>query len=161
MLLFFLLHFWLRLDDCEERGESKSESEEKAKRFYRSCMDKNETQEKLGAGPLKELLVRVGGWSISPSNFSLDKWSFQTQLQFLHNDINMGGFFTWAVGEDDRNSTRHIIQVIIIINSLFIIIPHLIMLCISLTMKLNGNWVESYVKIILYFFLIVPDCVCR
>ena len=59
-------------------------------------MDKNETQEKLGAGPLKELLIKVGGWSVSPSNFSLDNWKFQTQLQFLHNEINMGGFFTWA-----------------------------------------------------------------
>ena len=23
----------------------------------------------------------------------------------------MGGFFTWAVAEDDKNSTRHVIQV--------------------------------------------------
>ena len=25
--------------------------------------------------------------------------------------MNMGGFFTWAVAEDDKNSSRHVIQV--------------------------------------------------
>ncbi|CAG7731662.1 unnamed protein product [Allacma fusca] len=95
----------------ERPNYAKCGAEEKAQKFYKSCMDGNDTLEKLGAGPLQDLLVKVGGWSVSSSNFSLSKWKFQTQLQVLHNDYNMGGFFTWAVGEDDRNSTRHIIQI--------------------------------------------------
>jgi membrane metallo-endopeptidase-like protein 1 len=74
-------------------------------------MDKEEIQDKLGAKPLIELLTKVGGWSITPSGFNLSTFAYQTQMQILHNDFNMGGFFSWAVGEDDRNSTRHIIQV--------------------------------------------------
>ena len=88
-----------------------SAAEKKAQAFYRSCIDTNDTLEKLGAKPLQDLLVKVGGWSVSPSNFSLSNWKFQTQLQVLHNDYNMGGFFSWEVGEDDRNSTRHVIQI--------------------------------------------------
>lgn len=95
----------------EKSGKLNSEAEEKARRYYRSCIDKNETQESLGAQPLIELLNKVGGWSVSPSGFDIQGWSFQKQLQILHNDYNMGGFFTWAVGEDDRNSSTHIIQV--------------------------------------------------
>ncbi|ODM96996.1 Endothelin-converting enzyme 1 [Orchesella cincta] len=94
----------------ERDGKLGSDAEEKARQYYKSCMDKNETQEKLGAQPLIELLTKVGGWSVSPSGFNLSTWAFQTQLQTLHNDYNMGGFFTWAVGEDDRNSSTHIIQ---------------------------------------------------
>ena len=37
--------------------------------------------------------------------------NFQRALQTAHNVMNMGGFFTWAVAEDDKNSTRHVIQV--------------------------------------------------
>lgn len=95
----------------EREGKLHSDAEEKARKYYKSCMDKNETQEKLGAQPLIELLTKVGGWSVSPSGFNLSNWAFQTQLQVLHNEYNMGGFFTWAVGEDDKNSSTHIIQV--------------------------------------------------
>ena len=87
------------------------EGEAKAKKFYRSCLDRNETQEKLGSQPLIELLHKIGGWTLTKSDFVLSKWSFQTQLQMLHNEYNMGGLFTWVVGEDDKNSTRHVIQV--------------------------------------------------
>lgn len=74
-------------------------------------MDKDSELEKLGSQPLVDLLIKIGGWSVSPSQFNLSSWSLQTQMQILHNDYNMGGFFQWAVGEDERNSTKHIIQV--------------------------------------------------
>ncbi len=37
--------------------------------------------------------------------------SFQRKLEFLQRAYQTLGFFSWSVGEDDKNSTRHIIQV--------------------------------------------------
>lgn len=90
----------------------KSKAERKAKQYYLSCMDANETIEALGAKPLLDLLANVGGWSIA-GEFNISTWSLQRSLNVLQNGYNMGGFFSWAINEDDRNSTRHIIQVIL------------------------------------------------
>ena len=94
--------------------ELKSKAEEKAKMYYLSCMDANETIETLGAKPMLNLLKRVGGWNISAVGgkpFNVSTWELQTTIHTLQNGYNMGGLFSWAVGEDDRNSTRHVIQV--------------------------------------------------
>lgn len=73
-------------------------------------MDANETIETLGAKPMLELLENIGGWNIS-GKFNISAWSLQNSMHVLQNVYNMGGLFSWAVNEDDRNSTRHIIQV--------------------------------------------------
>lgn len=36
---------------------------------------------------------------------------FFFSIVFLKYSYNMGGLFSWAVGEDDRNSSRHVIQI--------------------------------------------------
>lgn len=92
-------------------SEYKSNAEKKAKMYYESCLDNDETMEKLGAKPMLDLLNKIGGWSITDKKFNATKWSLQQVLQTLHNRYNMGGLFGWAVGEDDRNSTKHIIQI--------------------------------------------------
>lgn len=94
-------------------AEFKSKSEKKAKLYYQSCLDEDETMEKLGADPLLKLLKNIGGWNITANvtGFDVKKWSLQKSLQVLQIKYNMGGLFGWAVGEDDRNSSRHIIQV--------------------------------------------------
>ncbi|XP_037045655.1 neprilysin-3 isoform X2 [Bradysia coprophila] len=89
----------------------KSKAEKKAKQYYQSCMDEDETMEKLGAQPLQKLLVQIGGWNASSSGFNVTTWSLSKTLKILQNKYNMGGLFVWAVGEDDRNSSRHIIQI--------------------------------------------------
>nr|XP_014279943.2 endothelin-converting enzyme homolog [Halyomorpha halys] len=91
-------------------NELKSKSEKKAKLYYMSCMDANETIEALGARPMLDLLKEVGGWSIA-GPFNIENWNLQQSLQILQNKYNMGGLFSWAVQEDDRNSSIHIIQV--------------------------------------------------
>ncbi|XP_012276317.1 endothelin-converting enzyme homolog isoform X2 [Orussus abietinus] len=91
-------------------GEMKSQAEKKAKLYYLSCMDANETIEALGARPMLDLLDNVGGWSIA-GKFNISTWSLQGSMHILQNVYNMGGLFSWAVSEDDRNSTRHIIQI--------------------------------------------------
>jgi endothelin-converting enzyme len=94
--------------------ELKSKAEEKAKMYYLSCMDSNETIEALGPKPMLNLLKKVGGWNISAVGgkpFNVSAWDLQNTIQTLQNRYNMGGLFSWAVGEDDRNSSRHVIQV--------------------------------------------------
>lgn len=89
----------------------KSEAEKKAKLYYQSCLDEDETMDKLGAKPLLDFIEKVGGWNISTPNYRIDKWSIDLTLKKLQNRYNMGGFFSWAVGEDDKNSSNHVIQI--------------------------------------------------
>lgn len=98
----------------EQPAESvASEAEKRAQRYYQSCLDVNETMEALGGKPLLDLLEQIGGWpAIGHGESSkTGKWNFQAALQTAHNVMNMGGLFTWAVAEDDKNSTRHVLQV--------------------------------------------------
>lgn len=53
--------------------------------------------------------AQAGGWNISGA-FDVKTWDLQSSLQIYHNQYNRGGLFSWAVGADERNSTRNIIQ---------------------------------------------------
>ncbi|XP_030755230.1 endothelin-converting enzyme homolog isoform X3 [Sitophilus oryzae] len=88
----------------------KSKAEKKAKIYYESCLDSNDTVESRGAGPVLELLRKLGGWNISESGFSLANWTLQNTIQLVQNKYNIGALFSYAVGEDDRNSSRHVLQ---------------------------------------------------
>ena len=35
----------------------------------------------------------------------------QETTESIQHDYNVGGFFVWAVGEDDKNSSSHVLQV--------------------------------------------------
>lgn len=89
----------------------KSKAEQKAKLYYTSCLDENEVMEKLGAKPMHELLKKIGGWSVTESDFNISTWTIERTLMKVQNEYNMGGLFGWAVGEDDRKSSMHIIQI--------------------------------------------------
>ncbi|XP_056638014.1 endothelin-converting enzyme homolog isoform X2 [Diorhabda sublineata] len=89
----------------------KSKAEQKAKMYYESCLDVNETMESLGATPMIELLKKLGGWNITDSGFDINTWTLQNITQIIQNKYNIGGLFSYAVGEDDRNSTRHVLQI--------------------------------------------------
>ncbi|XP_014666380.1 PREDICTED: endothelin-converting enzyme 1-like [Priapulus caudatus] len=80
----------------------------KAQKYYKSCLDKNDTMELLGAQPLLDLIAKVGGWNIT-GEFDLETWNFQSTLQKLNDYVS--AFFGVWVGEDDKNSTTHILQV--------------------------------------------------
>ncbi|CAN7986084.1 unnamed protein product, partial [Ixodes hexagonus] len=94
----------------DEKTELKSMAEMKARTYYYSCLDKNETVEALGSKPIVNLLDIVGGWNVS-GNYTMDTWDLQQALHLIHNVYSRSGLFSWAVGEDDRNSSRHILQV--------------------------------------------------
>lgn len=105
----------------------KSKAERKAKWYFESCLDENEKIEKLGAQPMLNLIQDIGGWNLSSAisiaevslppekrlkrSFNVTGWTLENTLKVLHNKYNMGGLFGWNVGEDDRNSSRHIIQI--------------------------------------------------
>ncbi|GFT80322.1 endothelin-converting enzyme homolog, partial [Nephila pilipes] len=52
---------------------------------------------------------QIGGWNIS-GDFNISQWNFQNTLEILHNQYSRGGLFSWGVGEDERNSSRNILQ---------------------------------------------------
>ncbi|KAG9508882.1 hypothetical protein GZH46_02612, partial [Fragariocoptes setiger] len=85
-------------------------AEEKARIYYLSCLDTNETIEARGSEPMQDLINECGGWSIS-GHFDANKWDLQQALQIYHNQYNRGGLFSWAVGTDERNSSRTVIQI--------------------------------------------------
>ncbi|KAK8730281.1 hypothetical protein OTU49_008192, partial [Cherax quadricarinatus] len=93
----------------ESTEKSESKAEEKARVFYRSCMDANKTIEKLGGKPVLQLIEKMGGWSItgnwSISEFNLEEDVIKSKVKFMS-----GALFSWGVAEDDKNSSSHILQ---------------------------------------------------
>ncbi|XP_065336097.1 endothelin-converting enzyme homolog isoform X3 [Cloeon dipterum] len=94
----------------QPKGNRSSSAEDKAKMYYISCMDPNNTIETLGAAPLQEILTEVGGWNVS-GKFEVKDWQLQKSLHVLQIKYGMNGLFSWAVNEDDKNSSRYAIQV--------------------------------------------------
>lgn len=64
--------------------EMKGKAEKKAKLYYMSCIDVNETVDAKGSEPMLKLLKETGGWSIS-GDFEIKSWKLQTKLQTLQN----------------------------------------------------------------------------
>ncbi|XP_052820639.1 endothelin-converting enzyme homolog isoform X2 [Mya arenaria] len=91
-------------------NSSQSDAEIKAKLYYQSCMDKNKTIDKLRSEPLEDLITQLGGWPISNRTgvWSEDDWVFQSALESMK---VYGTFFSYFVGEDDKNSSQNILQV--------------------------------------------------
>ncbi|KAF9808055.1 hypothetical protein SFRURICE_017227, partial [Spodoptera frugiperda] len=89
-----------------------NDAEAKARIYYDACIDANETIEKLGEAPLLAVIKKLGGWHILPSTMSKQPWDLQTLVQHVQNTYNLGGLFNWAVTEDDRNSSKHVIVVL-------------------------------------------------
>ncbi|XP_065319308.1 endothelin-converting enzyme homolog isoform X2 [Gordionus sp. m RMFG-2023] len=122
-----------------ERKETtyESESEVKAKIYYESCLDENDTIEMLGAQPILDLLSRYGGWnfsalnepSITPFSFNLsspDKlklkkqedskllrkllpkdWDFQDRMERISMELDISLLFSVYVSDDDKNSSNN------------------------------------------------------
>jgi len=85
----------------------------KARTYYNACLDKNGTLEKLGGTPLLGLLSGFY-WNITDyeKGFAggFDSWTLQNTTEAVQHEYNVGGLFVWAVGEDDKNSSQHVLQ---------------------------------------------------
>ncbi|XP_050438919.1 endothelin-converting enzyme homolog isoform X2 [Adelges cooleyi] len=88
-----------------------NKAELKAKTYFATCMDPNDTLEALGPKPLKDILDDIGGWNISGA-WDVSTWSLQLTLETAHNRYNMDGLFDWSVMEDYKNSSRYVIEVV-------------------------------------------------
>jgi len=85
-----------------------SKAERKAKSYYRSCLDTNHRAETLGMRPLRDLIRnQFRGWSLSWNVNALD---FQDKLEKIH-ALGVPSFFSFFVGEDAKEPTKHILQV--------------------------------------------------
>jgi len=90
-------------------NESLSEAEAKAKNYYISCLDANQTVEALGAQPLLDLIHdKFPGWTV---NWDLGVWDFQGTLENIH-ALGKSSFFSSFISEDAKQPTKNILQVI-------------------------------------------------
>ncbi|XP_063798125.1 endothelin-converting enzyme 1 isoform X2 [Pseudophryne corroboree] len=84
-----------------------SAAEHKVQRYYQACL--NETKiEELGSKPLKDLIEKLGGWSILGH---WDKENFQETLQAVTAYYRVSPFFTVFVSADSKNSNSNVIQI--------------------------------------------------
>ncbi|GBP18634.1 Endothelin-converting enzyme homolog [Eumeta japonica] len=92
-----------------------SGAETKARVYYDACIDANGTIEALGAKPLQAVIADLGGWHLLETNDTKNttsnsaNFNLQKLIQDVQNKYNLGGLFSWAVTEDDRNSSKHVI----------------------------------------------------
>lgn len=84
----------------------------KARDYYLSCFDTNGTLDELGGQPLLELLQKFY-WNITDFDGAgqLDSFNLQDILHEVQHKYNVGGLFVWNVGEDDKNSSVHVLQI--------------------------------------------------
>lgn len=52
----------------QDNSTNQSKAEEKSRVYYRSCLDKNETIEKLGPKPMQDFLKQVSLYSLLINN---------------------------------------------------------------------------------------------
>ena len=73
-------------------------------------MDKNKTIEQRKGKPLLDMIRDFGGWGISNRTGYWDEknWSLQAALEKMK---MFGVLFSFYIGEDDKNSSRNILQV--------------------------------------------------
>ncbi|KAL7639847.1 UNVERIFIED_CONTAM: hypothetical protein RMT77_009260 [Armadillidium vulgare] len=93
----------------ESDSVSPSMSEEKAKLFYRSCLDSNDTIERRGAQPILDILLKIGGWSIY-GNWSAKGYDFRRDIILSQVEYNSGALFAWGVAENDKNSNKYVLE---------------------------------------------------
>lgn len=101
----------LILKDILEKTNVTLNALKTAKTYYASCLDTNKTIERLEGKPLLSVLDLVGGWKVVNSSISMKQWDFEKVFSRLRNIFTTDAFFSWIITEDDRNSTKRIIQI--------------------------------------------------
>ncbi|KAK7171328.1 hypothetical protein R3I93_003815 [Phoxinus phoxinus] len=101
-----------------QRNEPDS-AERKVKEFYRSCINMKEI-DRLGAGPMTEVIDSCGGWDLSgapPRGAGWDSSSapaspdFNEMLYKTQGLYSTSVFFSLTVSVDDKNSSRNAIRI--------------------------------------------------
>uniref|UniRef100_A0A672LQY9 Endothelin converting enzyme like 1 n=1 Tax=Sinocyclocheilus grahami TaxID=75366 RepID=A0A672LQY9_SINGR len=101
-----------------QRNEPDS-AERKVKEFYHSCINMKEI-DRLGAGPMTEVIDSCGGWDLSgapPGGAGWDSGSapvrpdFNEMLYKTQAVYSTSVFFSLTVSVDDKNSSRNTIRI--------------------------------------------------
>lgn len=91
---------------------------EKARNFFKSCMDEDKLEE-LGPKPALDFIEYIGGWSICDNDHwkqNKDKWKIHEILKKLQRNFYPAPpFLSFEVTNDHLNSTKHLIKVILFI----------------------------------------------
>ena len=98
----------------DKTGKYDNEYTERAKTFYKSCMDVTSI-DKLGAAPLVDLIRDVGSCNLFDSEHWDEKgWDLRkTLLKVQKKYASAGGpLFSVHVSNDPRNNKKHILEVI-------------------------------------------------
>ncbi|XP_043935096.1 endothelin-converting enzyme 1-like [Protopterus annectens] len=91
----------------EEPDAIRTSAEEKAVKFYRSCMNTRRIEE-LGSEPIADLIEKVGGWSLSGH---WNKSDLNHTLMALMRDYQTFPFFTVYTGSNPLDPHSSIIQI--------------------------------------------------
>lgn len=105
----------------EENLDSRSieqTSVNKAKYFYKSCMDIEEI-ERLGPLPMLNFIDSIGSWAVAGNlSWQASNWNIYKVLKHIQKlYFPASPFFTVEVTNDHLNSTRHLIKVLLSIVS--------------------------------------------
>lgn len=101
---------------------SNSETTNKAKTFYDSCMNMKGINS-MGAKPLRDIINDLGGWNIASPSWNQSnktKFDFNKTLQMIHRKYSVSAFFSIDVDADDKNSSKNVIKVNIFVFSYII-----------------------------------------
>ncbi|XP_042628175.1 kell blood group glycoprotein homolog isoform X1 [Cyprinus carpio] len=97
--------------EAPEEGVSVNAAEQKAKKYFSTCMDAEST-EKVGSKPFLTLIQQLGGWAVSNG---LNRTDFNTTLALLMSQYSTFPFFSVYAGSDSGEkqtaSSQHYIQI--------------------------------------------------
>ncbi|XP_059363449.1 kell blood group glycoprotein homolog isoform X2 [Carassius carassius] len=97
--------------EAPEEGVSGNAAEQKAKKYFKTCMDA-ESPEKVGSKPFLTLIQQLGGWAVSKG---MNRTDFNTTLTLLMGQYSTFPFFSVYAGSDSGKeqaaSSQHYIQI--------------------------------------------------
>jgi hypothetical protein len=86
------------LDAPQVAGEEFS-ADTKAKRFYASCLNTSQEQEKVNLADLMDIIDEIGGWHLTQTFHP--EVTFDQRVQKLQSKLGVNVFFTWGVIEQE------------------------------------------------------------
>lgn len=78
--------------------------------FYQSCTD-IKTRNKVGVGPLLDLLKKIGGWPMITKNWSDENYDWENVYVYLRSQLNVKYLIDLYVDTDTIEKTKRVIYV--------------------------------------------------
>jgi len=91
-------------------SSSEADSIQKAKKFYKSCMNTDKIDE-LGTAPVLDLITTMGGWPILGDDISGDARTLEVKLAEFNTLYGTAGILYCYVGTDSKSSSDNIFTI--------------------------------------------------